>query len=836
MLGAVAFVLVCFTALSPAKADNPQPPQLRLVPTPRNVKLGDGAFKPAGSISIAAGADDGFAAQQLIDEIKADLGQPAQLSSAAPSIILKRDRADLPDEATAEGYVLTVTPAQITITAPSDAGIFYGTQTLKQLFRANLTSGAIPACTITDWPVLKYRAWQDDISRGPIPTLDYLKREIRTMSEFKENAFTLYTEHVFKLKKHPDISPPDTITAEEIKQLADYAKQYHVDLWGNYQSFGHQAHMFSLPQYAEMGDHGWAFDPAREKTYTFLKDVYSEIATAYPSPFFCISCDEVGGFTNDDAVALIKQIGPGAFYAQHINRVADLLKPYNKTPMMWGDIALQHPEDIPKLPKNLIILPWTYGDSGNYDRWLKPYVSSGYTTIVCPGVNCWNRMYPDVGTAVANISDFTRDGVRYHTLGQLNTMWRDDGETLFGYCYYPLVWGAETAWSPVGNESGEKSHAAREARVNQFDNAFDGVFYGLPGSAVAAANHDLGSKTHENKLAQDMADHTFWKDPILAWQEKDSVANAESLVVLTQHVIQSATAAQSRARYNADTLDFLSLAARRTRFLALKVLLVDGLQRRANLAPQITSELPALRAEFVRLWNSENRQWSLASNLEKYDALATTINSLPNRVIISPLKSEFANSLNVELKSLGKGAVHYTLDGTEPIGKSPLYSGPITITRSTVIKARNFMTSAQPGPVSSATYTTSPVPAKASIYKMNFYQDHTPGLAFDGSDSTFFWSDGPPHFNSSLTVTLDAPATFKHVIVHTGHPDDARDKLQHGKLEIVEPGDNKKWEDLGDFKDGQYDGALPTKPIKAIRIHVMADQDQWLVIREIVLQ
>ena len=82
-------------------------------------------------------------------------------------------------------------------------------QTLKQLIRANATGHAIPACSITDWPMLRYRGWQDDISRGPIPTMDFLKREIRTMSEVKENFFTLYTEHVFKLKKHPEIAPDD---------------------------------------------------------------------------------------------------------------------------------------------------------------------------------------------------------------------------------------------------------------------------------------------------------------------------------------------------------------------------------------------------------------------------------------------------------------------------------------------------------------------------------------------------------------------------------------------------------------------------------------------------
>ncbi len=267
-IGAIAVLLMSFVAL-PVKADNPQTPQLRLVPTPRNVKLGEGGFKPTEVPILAENEEDKLAAYQIAAEIGTDLRVPARVKINYPEdlnvaqISLKRAASGLPPEGISEGYTLTVTPKQVTVVSTTSAGIFYGVQTLKQLFRANAKDGSIPACTITDWPVLKYRAWQDDISRGPIPTLDYLKREIRTMSEYKENAFTLYTEHVFKLKNHPDIAPADTITAEEIKELTEYAKQYHIDVWGNYQSFGHQAHLFSMPQYADMGDHGWAFDPAR---------------------------------------------------------------------------------------------------------------------------------------------------------------------------------------------------------------------------------------------------------------------------------------------------------------------------------------------------------------------------------------------------------------------------------------------------------------------------------------------------------------------------------------------------------------------------------------------
>src|SRR4051812_36941950 len=96
LFGAVAMSLACICATSPAKADNPSTPQLRLVPTPRNVKLDNGTYTLAGNVAIVAGAEDSFAAQQIADEIKTDSGQsiPIARSDAglASAIVLQRDR------------------------------------------------------------------------------------------------------------------------------------------------------------------------------------------------------------------------------------------------------------------------------------------------------------------------------------------------------------------------------------------------------------------------------------------------------------------------------------------------------------------------------------------------------------------------------------------------------------------------------------------------------------------------------------------------------------------------------------------------------------------------
>ena len=239
---------------------------------------------------------------------------------------------------------------------------------------------------VYDRPDMAMRGWQDDISRGPIPTMDFLKEEIRRMASFKLNTFTLYTEHVFKLKKHPEIAPADGITAEEIKELVSFAKDYHVDIIGNFQSFGHFDKILKVPGYQNLGENQSTLSPAKEESYKFLADVYSEIAPAYSSQYFHINCDEVE-LGDGPSKRMIDSMGVGGVYAYHINRIDSLLKPYHKKIMMWGDIAVHNPQIIDRLPKDMIIVSWDYGPMESMDDEILPFVKSGFEFIVAPGVN-----------------------------------------------------------------------------------------------------------------------------------------------------------------------------------------------------------------------------------------------------------------------------------------------------------------------------------------------------------------------------------------------------------------------------------------------------------------
>ena len=291
-------IILCFFALS-AFAQN-----THILPTPQQVETAEGHFVWDENVVLTYDAAD-TEINQIITLFRNDLdlisGRKVKFSRGVIKgmhfiELIKTDHLGV-SENEDQAYRMTINPNFIRLEATSNTGLFYATQSLKQLYRyAYLKSPSgtivIPCMTINDWPNFKVRAWQDDISRGPIVSMDYLKRLIPMMAECKLNAFSLYTEHTFKTKCHPDIAPTDAFTAEDIKELEDFCKPYHIQIIGNQQCFGHFEEILCNPFYSHLADTKGNLNPAKEETYQFLEDHLREVARAYKSPYFNINCDE----------------------------------------------------------------------------------------------------------------------------------------------------------------------------------------------------------------------------------------------------------------------------------------------------------------------------------------------------------------------------------------------------------------------------------------------------------------------------------------------------------------------------------------------------------------
>ena len=690
----ISFLLSFFTLSTFAQ-------NTHILPTPQQVETKEGQFVWDESVVLTYDASDAEI-NQIIMLFRNDLdlisGKKVQFSRGMIKgkhfiELIKTDHLGV-SENEDQAYRLTVNNNFIRLEATTNTGLFYAVQSLKQLYRYSFLKNKgeinIPCMTITDWPNFKIRAWQDDISRGPIVSMDYLKRLIPQMAECKLNAFSLYTEHTFKTKCHPDIAPTDAFTAEEIKELEDFCKPYHIQIIGNQQCFGHFEEILCNPFYSHLADTKWNLNPAKEETYQFLEDQLREVARAYKSPYFNINCDETESLGQGYAKAFVDSLGAETVYYQHVNRVNRMLRPYRKRVMMWGDIADQHPEILDNLDKDIILIAWSYVDIDDFNKFLQPYIKSGRNYFVAPGVSLSERVWPKHYEFKANINNLCRDGYKNGAMGVINTCWDDFGESLTNCALYGLALGAETSWNPATKQE-------RNTEAN-----FTAHFLGSLSDEICQHLDEISEWSKIDGIGK----FTAMTEPMVPFYPalvNDSIKALNQRATVALSVLEKALINDKKqVKRNADLFDNALYAVHRMQWCAKRNLTRCQLYRtfnepsKANIAEsqqmvqELLSTLHELKKEYVTVWNIESRSYWLDVNMEKYDDIAIELQQLEYVPFIEPTTVEEGNAA-IALKTVfGDKEIHYTLDGKEVSANDSIYQHPIILERPCLVKAACF--------------------------------------------------------------------------------------------------------------------------------------------------
>lgn len=658
-----ALLLMAFTLPSSGSAQQPL-----LIPQPREVQTRQGNFKITSNLEIVLlptlAEEDRFAAESLAEELKAVTDQDFPIvsnspSPNAPAIVLGRpyqpgmkklldargiNTAGIGDQ----GYVLDVTPSRVLVAGKDADGLFNGVQTLRELVVGGIESAEILGVAIRDWPALLYRGTQVDMARGPVPKIEYLKRIVRTISEFKLNQLYFYMEDSFQLNGQPLVGVlSDILSQEDWKKLVAYAARYHVDIVPAQNSCGHLHKVLRFEEYANLAEtpHGHVLAP-QSSSYNYLQNMYEQMIPVFQSQFYNVGCDETWDLGRGKSAERAQQIGMGKLYIENLLRVHDLVRSYNKQVIFWGDIALEYPDLIKTLPRDMVVATWEYFVHPNYDKWLKPYADAGMKIIVCPWVGNTNLIMPDYEGAAYNIGHFVGEGKKAGAIGMDNTVWNDDGETLYGLNWWSIVYGAAAAWEP-----GIPDLAA-------FDQKYDWTFYRNTDhrfvEAVKQLSHinetlrqtDLGQVYGEDYGGT--GNDLFWRDPF----SPEGQADARKALAAAPQVRRMAEDAYSvfansahRARRNADTLPYLEWAALKLDALGMRyIYLQEMAEAYANsLAHQNDSDrdlasmglwttegtngrledlrdyTTRLRELYEQLWRSENYATWLPNMLHLYD-------------------------------------------------------------------------------------------------------------------------------------------------------------------------------------------------------------------------
>lgn len=589
----VLILAAAYSAVGFVQAQNTMPDTLPIIPYPQQISVHQAFYRPGPVATIqvcSAGDEDFFAATQLADELRTLCNLSLKIEkinaggrnsiilthpglSKQADIRLKKAGLELQSDFNPEGYVLLVDDQGIVISANSAAGLFYGVQTLRQLIFPTEPGCKVPCVSIRDWPAMRYRWQQADWNRGPIPTIEYAKKQVKMLAEYKMNGYSIYSENLYESKKDPAINAyGGTITAGEMAELIAFAKQYHVEIIPQQQTFGHLHYVLRQERYASLGEkHGsQILSPVEPEAYRFIGDYLAEIVPIFESGFFHIGCDETFELGRGKSMELIERTSFDDVYLGHLSKVAALPVLKEKKLLFWGELAVKSPEKLDLLPSNVIAVAWDYLPRDNYDLFLKPYADKNIPTFVAPAAFYGGRVFPDYGSHMKNMRNFVSDGQRFHSMGMLNTSWNDLGEDLFDMGWYGVVYSAACSW-----QTGECSE-------KQYRKAFDWAFYrNSSGNQFAEGINKLAS-VHEKAGAVNCEMVTscpFTREGVPQQNRLTGMGISREMRLISEDAYTLFYQNKNKAVLHRETIDALLFASKRMDFVFHKALLAQEMSK-----------------------------------------------------------------------------------------------------------------------------------------------------------------------------------------------------------------------------------------------------------------
>ncbi|MBP7585546.1 MAG: beta-N-acetylhexosaminidase, partial [Spirochaetes bacterium] len=293
-----------------------------IIPRPARVTVRSGSFDITPNTMVLWKGGSEPEARSLAAELSSIVGFSIAAAAGPESrgaIVLSLEKPGTG----AESYELSVEKSGITLTAPSRAGLFLGTQTIRQLALLARQRGggslAIPCMEIEDAPRFSWRGLNLDCARH-FPQKETVIRLIDLMTLYRMNVLHLHLTDDqgwrLEIKKYPKLTSVGAwrkgesggryggfYTQDDIRQIVAYAAVRHVTVIPEIEMPGHcQAALAAYPELSctgkkfpvstRWGIHKEIYCAGKEETFRFLQDVLDEVMAIFPSPYIHVGGDE----------------------------------------------------------------------------------------------------------------------------------------------------------------------------------------------------------------------------------------------------------------------------------------------------------------------------------------------------------------------------------------------------------------------------------------------------------------------------------------------------------------------------------------------------------------
>lgn len=494
-----------------------------VIPAPVSYEISDGSFSLSHGISFYIDApdsapgfneleselfSDGFvrAPKKSATDIRIKVGDSRSRSSSGQKAVPYGPSSWKDTES--ESYTLEVRPDKVLIDAPSFAGAFYALQTLRQM------GPEIRCCKVSDSPEFGYRGLHFDVSRH-FRSKEFLMKQMDAMALLKLNKMHLHlTDGAgwrIEIEGYPRLTDfaawrpyrkwsdwwvsdrhyceketPGAYggyyTAQDIKEILEYARKKHIDVIPEIEMPGHSEEVLAAyPELSCTGEQYGSSDfcPGKEETFTFLENVLTEVMEMFPSEYIHIGGDEAGKGawkTCPDCSRRMQEEGLSdvdELQSYLIHRIEAFVNSKGRKIIGWDEILQGG------LAPNATVMSWRGTEGG-----IKA-MKAGHDVIMTPGAYCYLDYTQDapfkepvsIGGYIPLAKTYSYKPVEAglseedlsHLLGVQGNLWSEyiPEDSHAEYMYYPRAYAiAEIGWNP-GKEKDYPDFRERSLQMNE---------------------------------------------------------------------------------------------------------------------------------------------------------------------------------------------------------------------------------------------------------------------------------------------------------------------------------------------------------------------------------
>ncbi|MFF9868307.1 glycoside hydrolase family 20 protein [Streptomyces sp. NPDC013953] len=325
----------------------------RTIPSVREHEPGRGpGWKPGTGSAVVLAKGSGVLADEarlLARELKAGYRGESAARPGDVELALRTGQSG-----GAESYTLVARDGRVRISGPDEAGVFYGTRTLKQALRSG---GIVPEGVIRDRPARPQRGLMVDIARKHF-TAGWIEARLREMADLKLNQLGLHfsDDQAFRIEStsHPEVVAREHLTKAEVRRIVALARSLHIQVVPEIDSPGHLGAVIAAHPGLQLRSAGGsaprgAIDIANPAAARIVDDLLREYVALFPGAYWHLGADEYVALMSRNpeatypglAAAARRAYGPRArvqdLATGWLNDRAAVVRPTGKRMRAWND-------------------------------------------------------------------------------------------------------------------------------------------------------------------------------------------------------------------------------------------------------------------------------------------------------------------------------------------------------------------------------------------------------------------------------------------------------------------------------------------------------------------